>query len=986
MAMSTYNYKWENDFGSIELEFELGAVASYNQFEVTIFRHDNPQEKIKRRSEAGRVSFNNDILENETLNGSLWLNISDSGIKYIQADLEYGLAPQDQRLEGVLVEIQIDEYELVKIIPQNPEIPSSEGPGNTEFINVPGSKHNDVFPFIDIQPWPSLTDQELALSFISFTPMAKGKGSDLYYELDGATAFTDAYTLCLKWVDSDKYISMSSELQGLIALFANLESLIELESIFDPQELLSWVLQEFEIKKLKVLEKYLQSETYLEQKDQIWQSWFALAFINGYQEASLKELSKILKFCHFLETLCEIADKERDTEPKYQLWRYVKDLLHSTFLLPGFPFIGGVPQSAPADANSSESTAPPNVDNYIYPYSIGALKQVRHRLLGYSYGELAMVENVMKGEKRELRRVKEERTFDSTHNENTQQNSSTTGSLDEENNLEQKAVLKAAANSTEYNYDSLNSTYGPPSEFTLNGKLTISNSETDPKTSMSNDFAQRVINESKKLMGSMIAQKRLNSRLTIHQEDSVSSFDNSKGQEDLRSTYWWLNKVYEAKVVQYGSRMMIEFIADDPSEWLVSQSASKYGIDLEFPKSPADFGINDYTEITYSKDMVPALMYYGIFDPELITDPKKTISRIIQPGEKVAIDIPEGFQAEWASITFPSSSSTEVTPAYYSGFIGNQSFDNSKGSIDKVALAKEVETISAALIELIGSSEIISSSSTEDQEGSAPAIAAVVLHTPKDKGTAPSEPQTVISDYAVNIEVHCNITAEYQLIEQVEVFTGMENSFEEMKKAYYQHLEDLPKEHKGLFADGEVALMKQSLQSSCLSLLLNLFTAKTGLDLTPTPGQELGAAEIYEPAVAGFLNKVFEWNEMSFTLCENLGTAKLNGFQNLAVAYDSGKNLSAFLQCDYARVLVPILPGFEMKANYFLSTGFIWQGHSLDCPCITSTELTAYAIMQDRRKKWKAESEECWTYEQPTSILVLGDLDFKELIVLNQSN
>jgi hypothetical protein len=81
-----------------------------------------------------------------------------------------------------------------------------------------------------------------------------------------------------------------------------------------------------------------------------------------------------------------------------------------------------------------------------------------------------------------------------------------------------------------------------------------------------------------------------------------------------------------------------------------------------------------------------------------------------------------------------------------------------------------------------------------------------------------------------------------------------------------------------------------------------------------------------------------------------------------------------FLQAGYARVVVPVRPGFEIALQHFLDTGMIWNGQPL--PEVGSDLYIS--IIQEIKEQQGAplgeeEYGEPWDVRLPTSLVRLKD-------------
>ena len=158
----------------------------------------------------------------------------------------------------------------------------------------------------------------------------------------------------------------------------------------------------------------------------VWQAYVALVVELGYAPRLRDELARILVVDHLLTW----PAKHPDVPPSPELYRA---LSQATIVLPGaifpLPPAGTVPSH-------------PAAGEWITLYAIGDLQMVKQRLVRYALGDLARVESVMAGERRESVRRTASRVTESSTRRATDQS---TRGLDARNETQRGTIGEAIA-------------------------------------------------------------------------------------------------------------------------------------------------------------------------------------------------------------------------------------------------------------------------------------------------------------------------------------------------------------------------------------------------------------------------------------------------------------------------------------------------------------------------------------------------------------
>ena len=217
-------------------------------------------------------------------------------------------------------------------------------------------------------------------------------------------------------------------------------------------------------------------------------------------------------------------------------------------MTPFIPLIGAYPVT-----DDFEFAKDVNVAGRIKPLGIGDLKVVKQTLLAYEPGEVAYIENVLKGESKERVHRKLDRTETTlfTSEEETRDTERDTQSTDRfelkretEQTIKEDMSVKGGTHVT--------ASYGPDR---CNGHAATSPtrpSKQDSQKSSSN-FAHDVVDRSISKVQTKTKTERTTKTLNEVEETNTHGVDNTDASARARvGIYRWVDKRYRAQVYNYG--------------------------------------------------------------------------------------------------------------------------------------------------------------------------------------------------------------------------------------------------------------------------------------------------------------------------------------------------------------------------------------------------------------------------------------------------
>ena len=326
---------------------------------------------------------------------------------------------------------------------------------------------------------------------------------------------------------------------------------------------------------------------------------------------------------------------------------------------------------------------------------IADYNKVEQSTQGYVEGDVAHIENVMAREfkERSTRRLRrKEDTFTSSSESEKEQLTDTTSVDRFEMQNEVSKVIQEGKDMSAY----ANVTYSP-------GDLTIGAGGNYATYNSREDSTRQAITNSKDIteraldrIVTKVKEERIEKIVEEFEENNSHGFDNRKGDKHVVGVFRWVDKIFKNQVVNYGKRLMFEFMVPQPGKLhklgmseieLQSDSVLIEPVD---PRKSTTQSLKDYTMLTDAK-----LKYWaGKYNVEFQPKPKQyisvgesfninlnggaTLSHTESNSGNGKIKIPEGYKTIYANGIFNASSDNDLQGNKLSLTIGNvtETFNN----------------------------------------------------------------------------------------------------------------------------------------------------------------------------------------------------------------------------------------------------------------------------------------------------------------------
>lgn len=598
----------------------------------------------------------------------------------------------------------------------------------------------------------------------------------------------------------------------------------------------------------------------------------------------------------------------------------------------------------------------------IRPLGIADLNRVEQSLSCYKAGEIAHIENIMQGEykERSTRRLqRSEETYDlTTEREQTQERDTTTTDryeLAQETSrviTENNAFTAAASASGTLPFGEVKV------EASSNFSTSFSSTESDKQTS---SYAKNITDRSLQRIVTRVREQRTTKLIDEYEENNKHGLDNRTGTKHVVGLYRWVDKIYTAQVVNYGKRLMFEFMVPEPGNfhlWAMFSNGSQTNLSLTIPPDPR---IVPLAGVLLDSHNVLDTINYGawaaMYNADVEAPPDKFISvglsmagnleNDINASRSQELEVPKGYFATYVSGSADVEYSNDKDPSI-SVFVGKESFWVHNRGTGANGRGGNFE---ASILPVTGKVPVSFSSSTS-------------------------------RFYLLSIVVKCELLQSAVENWQIKTFNAILEAYQLKKDAYDKAISEARAQMaaaknsvnqiQGTNPTINQTIIQNELKKGCINWLFNGqdFSNKNDVvdnrDLANPPKIPTDPATLANLERAKFIEQCFEWSLMTYTFYPYFWAAKPR-WRPLYQLTDTDPLFLNFLQSGMARVHVSVRPGYHKAAMHFLSTGEIWNGG--DRPGIGSP---IYLSIMDELKQPKSTLVgQPWEIRVPTTLTIL---------------
>lgn len=610
---------------------------------------------------------------------------------------------------------------------------------------------------------------------------------------------------------------------------------------------------------------------------------------------------------------------------------------------------------------------------------IADFRRVEQEVCSYVPGEVSHIENIMAREYKEKSTrnlVRSEQTIEVTNETEIENLTDVTTSTRNELSTEIASVIDEAKTSNYGGSVSVSAEYlGAKIDVDAYTDFANSNSSSF-SNSTAKTYAEEVTKRALERIVQRTTEKRTSTIIKEFEENNKHGFDNRLGDKHVTGIYRWVDIIYKNRLVNYGKRLMLEFMVPEPAEFYkrvlkYKPEGSGSDSDINTPEAPltlADFKITKPGDIT-EEIANNAGAYYGVSIETLPLQEEKLTKSIVPLGP---------VKHERSTQSMPLLDLT-VPPKYEAyKMIGSYTYEYRANSASSSALAFCNLTVGGTIVSSGGNY--------------APSKTKKTVNVDHPIGNLPGNIPVSVSYSGVfgffgAITVYCKLRQSVIDEWKSDIYNRLQNAYNQMLAQYESEViaqeQAIPEE----IGEQEVSnpafnrqIEQRELKRACIEMITKPFCRKQGersyIDLNacdkyliPQVNQTANF-EQYASQVK-FFEQVFEWNLISYIFYPYYWADKCD-WADLMKTENADTVFQAFLQAGMARVVVPVRPQFNEAVTYYMETGDIWLGGDL----VPGTEDDLYMDISDEMigsTTQNIPSEAEWLTRVPTSMAIIQD-------------
>lgn len=573
---------------------------------------------------------------------------------------------------------------------------------------------------------------------------------------------------------------------------------------------------------------------------------------------------------------------------------------------------------------------------------VGDLILTRRQLIRYQPGEVAHIENVLEGEERDrehthTRKLEERTTMETERTTFEERDLQTTDRF----SLEQASSSIISQQSQLQVGTSVTASYGPVS---MSGDFgySTSNSSTVANQSASS-YAQEVTSRALNRVTERVREERTTIRIEEIVEWNAHSFKNptGEGSGNISGVYTWVDKLYLARLLNYGKRMMMELHIPEPAAFYLYSMAQAQKGEFEPPMSLQSHQIHSFKDITQDNYAT----YAALYDVADITPPPAASIWVTKAFDKQmgtdegfptmsdnSLEIPAGYYATVALVRV-----SKLMPNYYvRGQIGVQQFETEGNHYLTM----------------------------NNEQGSVPVSFLKSWH----------------SSFIANVEILClrlpSLFDEWRIKTYNAIVQGYRTKLSDYENkvtaAAISSGVDISGNNPGINRDIVREEMKRSALETITGQRFEAFSAmRNNHNPFGYPQFLFGKAE-EEGRYASFFEKAIEWDNMTWELYPYFYGRKPGWVDKMKMLSEQADpDFTHFLRAGMAKVLVPVRVPMTRAMLHFLDTGEVWAGE--DAPLASDRAISIMDDLSDVQdiEQTPKEVGNPWVIKMPTSLVTL---------------
>ena len=620
---------------------------------------------------------------------------------------------------------------------------------------------------------------------------------------------------------------------------------------------------------------------------------------------------------------------------------------------------------------------------------MGVYRRVEQEVCCYLPGEVSRIENVMAREykERHTRNLSRTETSEETTEEvEVETQTDTATSARNEMNSEIGNVL---AQTTSFNIGAnMGASYNTGTTNVYGGGNFGFASSNSASTSIqeAQSFAQEVVQNTLDRVVQKVSAKRTNKIIQEFEENNRHGFDNRGGDKHVSGVYRWVDIIYKNRIVNYGKRLMVEFLIPEPAalyKWALDQKleeveTTEVGNTLEEPISLSENGINSYEDITrdnyedygrlYGLTNLPAPLIQDDFKEytrnlDEFDDP--TVTKAIKPSKqsyRIELNVTPQYYLKEVNIKtdfdYHLKGPGELG-TYFELSMGDYTIDIDK---DKGGLQRT------------GSGNPLSYPTIDEFHEFAGII--------KDKLIIEVNTKN-IHDFSIILDVREEPDLEAEKQWKQDIYYALSDAYDAQKKEYDEaenqvltESKESEKEKVETNPQFNRMIEQRELQRITIEMMMDPFFNAHGREVGEnhmTSGRcgepILNQSEEWEAysSHVKFFEQAFDWSIMDYLFYPYYWAERCDWAELLQTKDLADPTFEAFLQSGMARLVVPVREGFEDAIDLYMETGDIWNGGDL----VVDTDDDLYVSIAEELQEIEGKVGKEWQSRVPTSLTVI---------------
>ena len=498
-----------------------------------------------------------------------------------------------------------------------------------------------------------------------------------------------------------------------------------------------------------------------------------------------------------------------------------------------------------------------------------------------------------------------------------------------------------------------------------NASFSMGSSETN-SFNQAESFAQEVTERAMERIVEKVTYKRTSRMLKEYEETNKHGFDNRLGDKHVTGIYRWVDKIYKNTLVNYGKRLMYDFMIPEPAKnfkaWMTSKGNTAAQTSITKPENlnqwaygPDGITRENYAKLAsrYGADVEPppaSVMKIGKSFGDSPSNTGIEIQNRYSSGHSYKLEIPDGYECLNARYS-------------YSHYQAGSDVNKSQVTVN-ISGMQDFSTYANARL------------------NNYPYGGGTVDHVEKELEISLSTHQ--VGGFSLNVLANCYLKPEKYEAWRAETFLAI---WEAYNKRLQEFNEAEAAANIGTTTGQSLdynynpmigrAIEQRELKRACIEMMMRPFSLNIGQNhyiggsgSNYKVNQTL-ALDKYADQVR-FFEEAFDWDIISYMFFPYYWGKEADWSALIKEQSSADFIFQAFLQSGMGKVVLPVKPGFERAVLYFFDTGKVWfgQGYSVD----TTSNLYQQVIDELRIKtpdEAGYEEPATWLTRIPSSLTII---------------